>query len=503
MNLPDFKTMRFSSVIAGFPVTFYHTKNSAKLLTIAPFTGVIDSDWSTKIVKKYTLIKLSLLAIPFIFLRYLFNLVNKSAVFPPTIYRQISNFISEKEGIKSAEYKLPRYFFRVYHLLKAYKSTNLFENPSRNLERFSLLQSFQKLVPLVMRSEIKKDTRSTIFNKPSFFIPDPSDHEIIYSIYQKILGTQTQNQELTTRIVKDVWEKQSEPVLPNPLVLFLSKRVIQNLTPNLISLFQKLSQTDPQADEPSIHSSNKLLQKLKFNQKKFYQSLLTKNIHKSGHSISKPTVGDLSEVNKFLSESSTSEIKKTDPLSYMPLQRKNKTIAIKSSSDAMVHKFFSFKNLVKKKGILQRNESSRIHILPKKELSNKSLPTYLQELAYEPFSVKEKGAALPHLEFPHSRYLSGQQREEDSGFSGYGYNGIDLTHSRPANITSAPLLKEETPQFAPFEGIENKNFKGDSEIFHNEIRHVLFDSPVIHKIADQVSSILERRLFIERERRGL
>lgn len=416
MDLSTSKAMRFSSVITGFPVKSYHAKDSAKLLMITPFTGVIDSNWNHKIVRKYTFIRLFLSRIPFIFLRSLFNLVSKSSGSPSIIYRQINNLIFGKDGIKSAEHKFLRYFLSVSHLLKSYNPAYLFENRNRNLERFSLLQPFEKLVPLVMRSETQGDIRSAIFNKFNIFITGLFDQN------QKIVGGQTQNQELTKRAVKD---------------------------------------------ESPILRSNQLLQNLKCNRKMFSRSLSITKIKSSDYSSPQPTVGDLSEAKNLLGEPIGLETKESSTLSYKPSQMKNKTIAIRSSFESMVH------------------------------------TTHSQRFTHVPIYLIEKTMVSPHLEFPQPKHFPGKQKEKNLGFSGYGYNGIELTHSRPANIASAPLLKEETPQFAPFEEIGNKKLKGESEIFHNEIRQALFDSPVIHKVADQVSSILERRLFIERERRGL
>ena len=108
----------------------------------------------------------------------------------------------------------------------------------------------------------------------------------------------------------------------------------------------------------------------------------------------------------------------------------------------------------------------------------------------------------PRLQLQHSKTFADQQNTKDLGFDSYQHRKIDLTHSQPINPPPVEFSNKGFPQFTSNEEDGFKISKIEPQFIQAEIKKTIGNSMVIHRIADQVFSILERNLRIERERMG-
>ncbi len=435
--------MKYYSKSTNHPLNTKIYEGFTNVSTVASFKSIIDQNWCKNINKKYGISVRILTDIAFIFLCALFNMINKSNI----------------------------------NLHQLNQST-LFLNKEKKKNIYNYLN-------ILLKNGV---------------VPVHFEKKNIISINQNYGNTFIHHQEFIAKLFEYLLQKQSQYERQGQLNLSQITKITKRLKPKLTISFHKLLQHKLHVDKVLRQIKSIILKNVKFNQNLLNRPLSFLKIYNSNNAILQPTTLDISGTEYLIDESSGEQLMKSGALSLGSKIMKN----LKFSQNEF-HRSISFSKIHNRKnttlltttGDLSRTEylieeSSDIETNKSSALSfsNKLLKAELKDILLQ-----------SRLESKQIKYDINQQKQ-DLIFSTFGINKVELAHTRQPIAVSPPVSIKETSQFSRHEEKEGQSSKTESKNLPEEFGQVLFKSPVINRLADQVSNVLERRLFIERERRG-
>lgn len=307
--------------------------------------------------------------------------------------------------------------------------------------------------------------------------PTKFNRKFTYSVNNNYNRISIYNQISVTKLFEYLLQKLIEYKLQQSINMLQINKPIKSIKPDLTLNIFKLFRKSFQNEHAFKQVSTKILKNLKFGYNLFHSRLVqienyNKNIY--GH----PVAADSSRTGFLLNEPNISEQKSTGNIFYRSLRGIDKLIAMKSQ----VHNFINLRSVEKDKNIFLKNFKSGINILDKIEAQN---------ILYS-----------SHLDLNETRY-STIQRKQDLISSTLRKKGIEFAHAKPIMAASHSIPINDMPKYMGTEKKEVQSTKIELKDLPEDFGQILIKSPIINRIADQVSNVLERRLFIERERRGI
>ncbi len=442
MKIAPFKIVSFNSVIPKF-----RTKSGGAILSYEDFTNkimisIINTKWNHNIVKKYYFVQYFLQPVSFIFLKNYINWLN------------VSDNLSTKSNIHFN--LLSKEFFNFSHQQKKiFLSENKFINVLFNVLNFensgnkNIFKNkgriFEKLFSLQL-------LQNTIFPIQRYAIQNRYKLQSLSILKNIPLHENISSMQLSQRFIHTMYY--------NSMKNQIRRQELREKTINMDSDVKSSNLTKSKSSDVDYKAN------FKFSPKTLHANPdLSPKIQKKVT----PKTTHFSHFNHIVQ----------DIIGFTYLYRVNK----------------SLENINDIRTIMQLNKS-------KGYIVNKDLPKVSLQATQTSYGFKKNEILPSNFEFVPKDNMQTRQKKKQFSVAGYNKQNVDLTHSLPVT-QMANFPRKETSQLQSSEASGNKSIQNNQKLVKETVEQVSLSSPVIYKIADQVSDIMERKFRLERERREI